>query len=248
LIQPNLNENNNENFEDNTNLHIQFNKLKIYVLSFLKLSNDENYKLPSFIYDNYHLFKSFLHLLKIIVSCLTYFLSLTFCFIFTNHKNKLERDKYYLLHLLILDFYEFYSGFRVCYFLIKILINIYLLPVYISSIILGFVEDKFNIKLNKIINTKYYSGRSSVISQGKGRAAEMEEYCSICLNSFQLDDVISTLPCSRRHTFHTLCLEKWFITTVSCPLCRSDFQNSIDLHINSDSIRDRPFEMQQNLL
>ena len=39
---------------------------------------------------------------------------------------------------------------------------------------------------------------------------------------------MSTLPCNKRHMFHTYCLEKWFYNTVSCPLCRSNFSDKIE--------------------
>jgi hypothetical protein len=207
-------------------------------------SGNTNFQLPLIVFDNWHLIKTSLHFVKILITILSYFLSLYFCVLFSGHKNVIDKEKYLLMHLLILEFYEFYSGFRVCYFLIKFLINIFLLPVYISSLILGFYEDRFNENLNKLVNTKLYTGRTSIKSPPNGRVSELEEYCSICLNSFKIDEFVSSLPCSRRHTFHTNCLEKWFLTTVTCPLCRSDFQDSIAI---SNELREsRPFE--QNLI
>lgn len=223
---------------------------KFSLFSFFDFSTNKKIQLPLIIFKHWHAFKSILHFLKILMSISTYFFSILFCLLYADQKHKLDKEKYLLIHLLLLDFFEFYSGFRVCYFLMKIFINIFLLPVYASAIILGFTEDKFNEKLNNLINTRYYTGRSSIKS---GRVSEMEEYCAICLNSFQVEETVSSLPCSRRHIFHTSCLEKWFINTVSCPLCRSDFHNSIELFVNGEGreSRDRPIEMQnlqENLL
>jgi hypothetical protein len=237
--------------QSNSTMRIPFQIINPFNL--FSLGNPKKIQLPMIIYRNWHLFKTILHLFKIISTILTYFISFIFCMIYSEHKFRIDKEKYLLLHLLLLDFYEFYSGFRVCYFLIKILINIFLMPIYISAIILGYIEDRFNEKLNKLVNTKFYSGRSS-IKNPNGRVSEMEEYCSICLNSFQLQEMVSTLPCSRRHTFHTVCLEKWFLTTVTCPLCRSDFHTSMDFLVNGGVVRNnsqdnnRPFELQQNLL
>jgi hypothetical protein len=246
-----------ENIFDNSNRHNNPNnnnnnvsQLEAVLSFFNSYHNKKKIKIPPIIFNNWHIFKCILHNFKVFLSLVTYFLSLLFCMIYGEQKNKMEKEKYLLIHLLVLDFYEFYSGFRVCYFLIKILINIFLLPIYISSIFLGRVEDNFNDKLNKMINTKYYTGRTSIKSPPNGRVSEMEEYCSICLNSFQIDEMVSTLPCSRRHTFHTLCLEKWFLTTVTCPLCRSDFHNSINL-FDRDVVEPRELrlvELNQNLL
>lgn len=245
-----------QNIENNQEAQPSTIKIPFKILNpfnLFSIGNRKKIQLPMIIYKNWHLFKTVLHLFKIISTIFTYFISFIFCLIYSEHKYRIDKEKYLLIHLLLIDFYEFYSGFRVCYFLIKILINIFLMPIYISAIVLGYIEDKFNVKLNNLVNTKFYTGRSS-IKNPNGRVSEMEEYCSICLNSFQLQELVSTLPCSRRHTFHTICLEKWFLTTVTCPLCRSDFHTSMDFLINGGVVRDnnpennRPFELQQNLL
>ena len=93
-----------------------------------------------------------------------------------------------------------------------------MIPLYISSVFLGFVEDNFNLELNNIINTREYKGRDSKI---------IEDSCAICLGGFYIGDTISTLPCNKFHSFHTICLEEWFYTNVCCPLCRSDFNDKI---------------------
>lgn len=224
---------NNENItSENSNSQSLLNNPNKY--------NEKLSMLPMLIFDNWHFFKSSLHLFKIILTLLSYFLSIYFCILFSDHKNLIDKEKYFMVHLLFLEFYEFYSGFRVCYFFMKFIINILLLPLYFSTLILGYIEDRFNEKLNRLVNTKLYKGRTSIKSPPNGRVSELEEYCSICLNSFKFDEFVSTLPCSRRHTFHTKCLEKWFLTTVTCPLCRSDFHNSI---LILDGIREsQPFE------
>jgi hypothetical protein len=195
---------------------------------------DINY-IPKLFVTNYHAFKGILYFAKNILCIMSYFLSIIFCYIYGYQKLTFNKDDLPAAHILILEFYNFYCAFRFCYFLIKIVVNVCLIPLYFTSIILGFVEDNFNKKLNNMVNTQQYSGRSSIRSQG--RLSEIDESCSICLISFNKDDYTSTLPCSRRHTFHTKCLEKWFLTTVTCPLCRSDFQSSIELNIINDNPR-----------
>jgi hypothetical protein len=191
----------------------------------------------------FHTFKSFAYLFKNILCIISYFLSILFCYIYGDQRLKLDIGVHFFFHLLFLEFFQFYCAFRFCYFLVKIIINIFLLPVYLSSLYLGFVEDKFNNRLNNIINTKSYTGRLSLRSS-------TEDYCSICLAVFQYDEIVSTLPCSRRHTFHTKCLEKWFRNTVCCPLCRSDFHNNTEMNIfNNQVIRNSSDnELNQQLL
>jgi hypothetical protein len=208
-------------------------------LSGMNITYSQN-KTLELLNSHYHSFKSLVFLFKNILCISSYFLSIIFCCIYGDQKERITKSNYTTLHLLFLEFFQFYCAFRFCYFLVKILINICLMPLYMASLYLGYVEDKFNKQLNDVINTKAYTGRLSM-------RASSEDYCSICLAVFQFDETVSTLPCSRRHTFHTKCLEKWFITTVSCPLCRSDFQNNIEMRIFNNGIR-RDGELNQQLL
>ena len=83
-----------------------------------------------------------------------------------------------------------------------------------------------NEKLNELINTRIYIDENSLISRdslNKLKKDEILTSCSICLENYIKGDVISTLPCSKRHTFHSYCLEEWFFSNIVCPLCRYDF-------------------------
>lgn len=44
-----------------------------------------------------------------------------------------------------------------------------------------------------------------------------EDQCLICLESLNSNKT-ETFPCN--HTFHRNCLEEWFKTERTCPLCR----------------------------
>lgn len=45
--------------------------------------------------------------------------------------------------------------------------------------------------------------------------------CCICMNHFQDEDMITSLPCNPGHYFHTECIVNWvFLGKRSCPLCR----------------------------
>lgn len=43
--------------------------------------------------------------------------------------------------------------------------------------------------------------------------------CSICLEPFELGEVVKNLKCS--HIYHVNCVEKWFKKNETCPLCRT---------------------------
>lgn len=173
----------------------------------------------------WHTIKSTIRLFKILLYTTTYFLGMIYALTFSSQESFIDRQKSNSFHLLSLQFYAFYSLFRVGYFFIKVFCNILLCNVYFSSIILSIIEDEFNKKLNKFVDTHPYNFKKSITVDG--------EYCSICLGVFNLHELVSVLPCSRRHSFHTLCLEKWFRSTLTCPLCRTDFNNSRMNNINN---------------
>ena len=47
--------------------------------------------------------------------------------------------------------------------------------------------------------------------------------CSICLGDFQVDDIVTPLPCDHRHYFHTKCIKDWSKQKLQCPLCNKPF-------------------------
>uniref|UniRef100_A0A1A9V9E2 RING-type domain-containing protein n=1 Tax=Glossina austeni TaxID=7395 RepID=A0A1A9V9E2_GLOAU len=46
-----------------------------------------------------------------------------------------------------------------------------------------------------------------------------EKSCAVCLNDFQLNEVIRKLPCA--HDFHVDCVDKWLKLRRTCPMCRA---------------------------
>lgn len=57
--------------------------------------------------------------------------------------------------------------------------------------------------------------------------------CPICLSDILDGELISTLPCDNRHSFHTFCLENWFEKNSSCPICRFNFTSQFNNLMNN---------------
>lgn len=59
---------------------------------------------------------------------------------------------------------------------------------------------------------------------------EKADCCSVCLNEFEDDDWVRSLPCSGKHLFHAKCIEMWFLTSnnrPACPLCKMDMVDQL---------------------
>jgi len=46
--------------------------------------------------------------------------------------------------------------------------------------------------------------------------------CSICFQSFTLEEQAIALPCSPNHIFHDKCISAWAVVKPTCPICRFD--------------------------
>lgn len=50
--------------------------------------------------------------------------------------------------------------------------------------------------------------------------------CLICLEYYEVDEVVKTLPCM--HYFHKACIENWFNRGRTCPVCKLDITKDLD--------------------
>lgn len=44
--------------------------------------------------------------------------------------------------------------------------------------------------------------------------------CSICLGNFSMGEMLISLPCDKKHSFHASCIRQWLERQNSCPLCQ----------------------------
>ncbi|KAK9053739.1 hypothetical protein SSX86_024813 [Deinandra increscens subsp. villosa] len=56
---------------------------------------------------------------------------------------------------------------------------------------------------------------------GKENRGDKSTECAICLGEYEDDEWVKTIP-NCFHVFHVSCIDTWFETHSSCPLCRSD--------------------------
>lgn len=68
-------------------------------------------------------------------------------------------------------------------------------------------------KLQEINCNRYVVGETTSIDG-------FHDSCSVCLEDFQMGDMIRTLPCT--HPFHQACVDKWLYKKHKCPLCKFD--------------------------
>lgn len=48
----------------------------------------------------------------------------------------------------------------------------------------------------------------------------VNDECSICLTQFELGEMLISLPCHARHSFHANCIRQWLHRQNVCPLCQ----------------------------
>ncbi|XP_024980919.1 RING-H2 finger protein ATL1-like [Cynara cardunculus var. scolymus] len=58
-------------------------------------------------------------------------------------------------------------------------------------------------------------------SKSADKVVDQNTECAICLGEYEEDEWVKTIP-NCCHVFHVACIDTWFQTHSSCPLCRSD--------------------------
>jgi len=87
-------------------------------------------------------------------------------------------------------------------------------------------SNTYNIKLKEKTKTKKMKKKKDTTANNGTAAADngidtTSLCCSICLDKFEENDVVSILPCS--HVFHKDCLSDWAVMPKDeCPMCRKD--------------------------
>mmetsp|Transcript_40014 Transcript_40014/g.52391 ORF Transcript_40014/g.52391 Transcript_40014/m.52391 type:complete len:84 (+) Transcript_40014:691-942(+) len=51
------------------------------------------------------------------------------------------------------------------------------------------------------------------------------EECVICLEPFEPSEMVTPLPCDKRHYFHSKCIEEWSQNHNTCPLCKTVYSS-----------------------
>ena len=218
--------------------------IKLYIYLIKKLNNYLSKNVASFddklskfslykvIIKYPHTLCSTIHFIKFLLFMFSFGFSFFFWVLYVPNKMQLNKYSFNVINIFIGECFSLYCLFRLCYFLLKFIVSFIISPIYFSSLYLGYYEDKMNEKLNELINTRIYIDENSLISRdsfNKFKKDEILTSCSICLENYIKGDVISTLPCSKRHTFHSYCLEEWFFSNILCPLCRYDFSKEFGM-------------------
>ncbi|KAL4558269.1 hypothetical protein LXL04_036467 [Taraxacum kok-saghyz] len=90
--------------------------------------------------------------------------------------------------------------------------------------------DSFAVQMIPATQFKKKKESDKVINQ-----CDESTECAICLGEYEDDEWVKTIPnCS--HVFHVSCIDTWFQTHSSCPLCRSDI---FDLEVSVSECRSR---------
>ncbi|XP_026395734.1 RING-H2 finger protein ATL39-like [Papaver somniferum] len=64
--------------------------------------------------------------------------------------------------------------------------------------------------------------------------------CAVCLSEFEDEDVLRQLP-TCRHAFHADCIDVWFVSQSTCPVCRDNLKQiapGIALNADDDVVID----------
>jgi hypothetical protein len=84
---------------------------------------------------------------------------------------------------------------------------------------LSFIEDSDRTVLRKKAGLSNFDlDRMPTFVYTSKDEVENDE-CSICLTSFELGEMLISLPCHQRHSFHGSCIREWLSRQNVCPLC-----------------------------
>lgn len=96
-------------------------------------------------------------------------------------------------------------------------------------------KDKENEKIESLKDENELKDINENLNSISKRSS-LQITCAICLCDIVDMNIISILPCSNYHSYHTICLQEWFNSNTSCPICRKDF-SYLFISDNGENIR-----------
>eukprot|EP00831_Metopus_contortus_P048459 TRINITY_DN39530_c0_g1_i3.p2 TRINITY_DN39530_c0_g1~~TRINITY_DN39530_c0_g1_i3.p2 ORF type:complete len:129 (+),score=4.90 TRINITY_DN39530_c0_g1_i3:108-494(+) len=90
------------------------------------------------------------------------------------------------------------------------------------------IVDEVGEIINRLVEEKYRSSRYK----------EFLEECPICCLEFKNDELVTLLPCDKRHYFHQHCIKHWLSKNNSCPLCSSPVTQKFSQSILASDLKD----------
>ena len=108
-------------------------------------------------------------------------------------------------------------------------------PLSQISYIFEITQNRLNNNNNSVNLNTLLSESELIVYNDDTRDQFSEERCSICSENYSNGDIIRKI---RRcgHYFHQSCVDRWFGTNSTCPICRGDINNEINnsTHDNND--------------
>lgn len=82
----------------------------------------------------------------------------------------------------------------------------------------------------KGLSEKEKSVITRLTSHANNQVISAKKECTICMEAFQLGEARTIIPCT--HDFHAKCINKWFETNNTCPICRTNISEKIKPYFN----------------
>lgn len=206
----------------------------------------------------WHTYKSIIRLILQTTFLASYLINLVIIYAYSDFRDIIWKSQNFI-RIAFLELYFLLSIIKTIFFFFKALVNTFLFTFFLTAPFIGMYEDKMCMKLNKLINTRtkimikriepfapiprITKEEAENIQELLSTRSSLEQTCSICLCDIVVNEIISTLPCSNKHTFHTTCLESWFSNNVCCPICRTNFNNLFEVEERNNGDQENMREM-----
>jgi hypothetical protein len=117
------------------------------------------------------------------------------------------------------------SGLIIYNFYLKNYSVLFFYMIFLSPYITQFFKDAFTMCYKKY---KFYTVYSKICQNLKFKEIQdvenqIDNKCSICLDTVEMEDEISIIPCGCIQLYHHDCIYDWLKINPSCPSCRKEF-------------------------
>ncbi|XP_037531591.1 E3 ubiquitin-protein ligase RNF130 [Nematolebias whitei] len=115
----------------------------------------------------------------------------------------------------------------ISFIVLMIISSAWLIFYFIQKIRYSSSRDRSQRRLSDAAKKAIGKLTTRTVKKGDKETDSDFNYCAVCIEAYQLNDVVRILPC--KHVFHKVCVDPWLNEHCTCPMCKLNILKALGI-------------------